>query len=139
MRASKLGLTNLGIALVAQVICWSWTKTAPGNDTTIGETALGIAWNLIPYGYALLLSSRKRHFEPLNIISSLCLLLLILIYHDVLSGSGNSTSGLALAFWPIWHTVGLVIITAFIGVRKSNRPAEGDDNGSDQDDGEQRF
>ena len=144
MRVSKLGIINLGIALVAQVICvsWSWTKRTPGDDTTIVEVALGIAWNLIPYGFALALSCCKKDFEPLNIISSLCLLFLILIYLDVSIGPGNSTSGLALAFWPIWHTVGLVIITAFIsafGARMKKRSAEGDDNGGSRDEEEQRF
>ena len=110
MRVSKLGIINLGIALVLQVICraWSWMERLPGDDTTIVVVAFGIAWNLIPYGYALLLSSLKKHLEVLNVVSSFCLLILMLFYIS----PGNSTSGLALAFWPILHTVGLVIISA---------------------------
>ena len=141
MRLSKLGLTNLGIVLIAQVICWSWfwTKTSPGNDTTIVDAALGIAWNLIPYGFALVLSSHKKDFEPLNIVSSMCLLFLILIYSYLMLGRGNSTSGLALLFWPILHTAGLVFITAFLAVWAKIRPTENSANGSNPKDEEERL
>lgn len=141
MRVSKLSLTNLGIALIAQVICWSWflTKTTPGNDTTIVDAAVGIAWNLIPYGFALVLSCYKRHFEPLNIVSTLCLLFLILIYSYLMVGRGNSTSGLALLFWPIVHTAGLVFITAFLAVWVRNRPAENVANESCHNEEEERL
>ena len=114
MRVNKLGLINLGIVLIGQIITWSWITNRQGNDTSIGAIVFAIAWNLIPYGCALWLSSFKRQLGVLNIISIPCLLFLAFVYWDGLLKPANSTSLLGLLFWPIWHTVGIAVISVFI-------------------------
>jgi hypothetical protein len=114
MRMNKLGLINMGIALIGQVLAWSWVASRHGTDTTIGAILFAITLNLVPYGCALLLSSFRHQFGMLNVISIPGLICLAFVYWDGLLKPANSTSVLALLFWPIWHMVGIAVVSVFI-------------------------
>lgn len=114
MNMIKVGLANVIIAIFGQLFCWGYAVTRHEADTPLSTIIFAIVWNTIPYGFAMVASVLRARLGVLNVLSSLCLCCLAVVYWDALLRPVHSTAGIALLFWPVLHSIGLVVVGAIL-------------------------